>query len=166
MYRYTLDSNSGRVTAVASGTDHILALTAGGDVYSWGCGEKGRLGRLAESDADNTSKRDEDAKMKLLTPRKVPNLPAGTTAIVAGSYHSFSIKASPDGGQSEVHAWGLNSYGQLGVPYEFSMAASNQLVYFPRRVGELCGRGFVAGDGGETHTVMLNAGGKVGLYSC
>jgi alpha-tubulin suppressor-like RCC1 family protein len=47
------------VTAVASGTDHVLALTAGGDVYSWGCGEKGRLGRLPEADADNTNKRDE-----------------------------------------------------------------------------------------------------------
>lgn len=130
-------------------------------MYSWGCGEKGRLGRLPEADADNTSKRDDEAKKKLLTPQKVPNLPRGTTAVVAGSYHSFSISATPDGGQSEVYAWGLNSYGQLGVPYEFSMAASNQLVYFPRRVNELCGRGFVSGDGGETHTVMLTGAGKV-----
>ena len=161
MYRYTLDSNSGRVTAVASGTDHILALTAGGDVYSWGCGEKGRLGRLAESDADNTSKRDEDAKMKLLTPRKVPNLPAGTTAIVAGSYHSFSIKASPDGGQSEVHAWGLNSYGQLGVPYDNLKPGSSNLEYFPKLVTELSGKKIVAGDAGEAHTVLRSATGDV-----
>jgi regulator of chromosome condensation len=56
---YTPASAGSRVSAVASGTDHILALTAGGEVYSWGCGEKGRLGRLPEADADNTSKRDE-----------------------------------------------------------------------------------------------------------
>ena len=63
------------------------------------------------------------------------------------------------GSQSEVHAWGLNSYGQLGVPYDFAMPASSQLVYFPRRVSQLCARGFVAGDGGEAHTVMLSGAG-------
>ena len=71
-----------RPSTVASGTDHILALTAGGDVYSWGCGEKGRLGRLPEADADNTEKRDEAAKRKLLTPSRVPVLPAGRAKVL------------------------------------------------------------------------------------
>jgi regulator of chromosome condensation len=159
---YTPVDSSGRARALASGTDHVIALTAGGDVYSWGCGEKGRLGRLPEADADNVSKRDDAAKRKLLTPSKVPNLPAGgVTAIAAGSYHSFGIAASPDGSKSDVFGWGLNSYGQLGMPYDFSMPASSQLVYFPKRVDELCGRGVVAADGGEAHTVALAASGKV-----
>ena len=159
---YTPVDSSGRATALASGTDHVIALTAGGDVYSWGCGEKGRLGRLPEADADNVSKRDDAAKRKLLTPSKVPNLPAGgVTAVAAGSYHSFGIAASPDGSKSDVFGWGLNSYGQLGMPYDFSMPASSQLVYFPKRVDELCGRGVVAADGGEAHTVALAASGKV-----
>ena len=32
---YTPVDSSGRATALASGTDHVIALTAGGDVYSW-----------------------------------------------------------------------------------------------------------------------------------
>ena len=31
---------------IASGSDHVVAATAGGEVLSWGCGEKGRLGRF------------------------------------------------------------------------------------------------------------------------
>lgn len=157
---YVADTAADRVVAVSSGTDHVIALTAGGDVLSWGCGEKGRLGRLAKGDADNTDKRDEEAKKKLLVPRKVPNLPP-STAVVAGSYHSFAVAATADGSSSEVHAWGLNSYGQLGLPYDLSKPASDQLQYFPMRVAEMCGRGIVAGDGGEAHTVMLTAKGKV-----
>ena len=162
--RYVPDSDAGRATAVASGTDHVLVLTKAGDVYSFGCGEKGRLGRLVEKDADNINKRDVEAKTKLLKPAKVPNLPSGVTSVVAGSYHCFAIAASMDGSRSEVFGWGLNSYGQLGIPYDFNMPASSQLVYFPKRVDELCGRKFIAGDGGENHTVMLSASGDV--YSC
>ena len=87
----------------------------------------------------------------------MPNLPAGVMAIAAGSYHSFAIAAST----SEVHAWGLNSYGQLGMPFDTAVQSSEQFSYFPKRVAQLCGRGVVAGDCGENHTVMLTAGGKV-----
>lgn len=155
---YSPETRAGRIASVASGTDHVIARTAGGDVYSWGCGEKGRLGRLPPADADNTSKRDASAKTKLLTACKVPNLPeGGVTAIAAGSYHSLAFVA----GAKEVYAWGLNSYGQLGLPYDMNEAGSNQVEYFPKRVAPLCGRGFVAGDGGENHTVLLDDGGKV-----
>lgn len=39
-----------RVTTVAAGDDHSLALTAEGDVYSWGRGAFGRLGHGDELD--------------------------------------------------------------------------------------------------------------------
>ena len=32
------------MTAIAAGADHCLALTAGGEVFSWGSGGNGRLG--------------------------------------------------------------------------------------------------------------------------
>ena len=78
------------------------------------------------------------------------------SAVVAGSYHCLAVaKTEPtsSGGAPTSH-------GQLGVPYDFTAAASNQLVYFPMRVDELSGRGFVDGDGGEAHTVMLSSAGK------
>ena len=40
----------------------------------------------------------------------------------------------------EVYAWGLNSYGQLGVAFDFGMKSSDQIKYFPYRAGDLCGR--------------------------
>jgi len=158
--RYVPDCDAARTVSVASGTDHVLALTKQGDVYSWGCGEKGRLGRLPEADAENISKRDLPAKTKLLNPGKVPNV-TNVTSIFAGSYHSFGIAASPDGSKSEVFGWGLNSYGQLGIPYDSTKPGSSNLTYFPKLVNELSGRKFIAGDGGEAHTVLLSVDGDV-----
>jgi regulator of chromosome condensation len=40
------------VVQLASGVDHIVALTANGKVYTWGCGERGRLGRLSEEETE------------------------------------------------------------------------------------------------------------------
>ena len=42
----TLVGNLPTIKHIASGGDHVLAVSADGyDVYSWGCGEKGQLGR-------------------------------------------------------------------------------------------------------------------------
>jgi len=158
--RYVPDCDASRAVATASGTDHVLALTKAGEVYSWGCGEKGRLGRLCEEDAENISKRDVPAKTKLLNPGKVSGV-SKVTAIFAGSYHSFGIAASSDGSTSQVFAWGLNSYGQLGVPYDNLKPGSSNLEYFPKLVTELSGKKIVAGDAGEAHTVLRSATGDV-----
>lgn len=32
------------ITQVQCGTEHVLALSANGELYSWGCGKDGRLG--------------------------------------------------------------------------------------------------------------------------
>jgi regulator of chromosome condensation len=158
--RYVPDCDASRAVATASGTDHVLALTKAGEVYSWGCGEKGRLGRLCKEDAENISKRDVPAKTKLLNPGKVSGV-SKVTAIFAGSYHSFGIAASSDGSTSQVFAWGLNSYGQLGVPYDNLKPGSSNLEYFPKLVTELSGKKIVAGDAGEAHTVLRSATGDV-----
>jgi alpha-tubulin suppressor-like RCC1 family protein len=42
------------MTAVKSGTDHVVTLSSAGEAWTWGCGEGGRLGRLEEVDADYT----------------------------------------------------------------------------------------------------------------
>ena len=44
-----VDSNV-KVTQVACGDSHVVALTENGDVFSWGCGELGRLGLNHEDD--------------------------------------------------------------------------------------------------------------------
>jgi regulator of chromosome condensation len=82
-----------------------------------------------ETQADNVSKHDTEAKRLLVTPRKVPNTPPAS-AIVSGQMHSFAICAQDD----TVYAWGLNSYGQTGLPYDNDKPASSQNEYFPKRV--------------------------------
>ncbi|MGB3439112.1 MAG: Ig-like domain repeat protein [Actinophytocola sp.] len=84
------------ITAIAAGDDHILALTATGQVLAWGYNEWGQLGDGTTAD------------------KGVPvavNLPAGTTvtAISAGAGHSMALTAT-----GEVLAWGDNDFGQLG----------------------------------------------------
>jgi regulator of chromosome condensation len=68
-----------RVTAISSGADHVLLLCADGSVRSFGCAEKGRLGRLSASDADTSiGDAQPDArpalKRRVLMPTLVPGL--------------------------------------------------------------------------------------------
>ena len=155
---YSPDGSQGSyATNVASGTDHVLALTRRGDVYSWGCPEKGRLGRVNAEIADDAEARGPDKTKPLVTPAKVPNITAVVTAVVAGDNHSFAICAGDD----VVYAWGLNSYGQTGLPYDPANPGSTQTSYFPVAVPSLRGLGIASGDGGSTHTTMLTRDGKV-----
>ena len=155
---YSPDGSEGsNAINVASGTDHVLALTRRGDVYSWGCPEKGRLGRVNAAEADDAEARGPEKTKPLVTPAKVPNITAVVTAVVAGDNHSFAICAGDD----VVYAWGLNSYGQTGLPYDPANPGSTQTSYFPVAVPSLRGLGIASGDGGSTHTTMLTRDGKV-----
>ncbi|XP_023758647.1 ultraviolet-B receptor UVR8 [Lactuca sativa] len=99
---------SRKVIAIAAGEAHTLALTADGDVYSWGRGTFGRLGNGSEVDQffpvkiefSLTDKRD---KVKIV-------------GISAGAYHSLAL--ADDG---SVWSWGYNAYGQLGFDGENSI---------------------------------------------
>jgi alpha-tubulin suppressor-like RCC1 family protein len=88
-----------RITAIAAGDVHSLALSADGSVFAWGSNGDGQLG-------DGTT-------IKRATP--VPVLSTGAlagktvVAISAGEDHSLALTA--DG---IVYAWGGNDYGQLG----------------------------------------------------
>lgn len=81
---------------VAAGIGHSLALTADGNVYSWGSDDTGQLG-LART-------------LNRLAGRLV-DLPAGAVvkAMAAGRGHSLALTS--DG---SVYSWGQNNYGQLG----------------------------------------------------
>ncbi|CAH1429339.1 unnamed protein product [Lactuca virosa] len=99
------------VIAIAAGEAHTLALTADGDVYSWGRGTFGRLGNGSEVDQffpvkiefNLTDKRD---KVKIV-------------GISAGAYHSLALADD-----SSVWGWGYNAYGQLGFDGENSIVPS------------------------------------------
>lgn len=82
--------------SVNAGGKHCLALSADGDVYSWGEGEDGKLGHGNRQTCDK--------------PRIIESLRGKeVTDIAAGGAHSAAISA-----QGELYTWGKGRYGRLG----------------------------------------------------
>lgn len=88
---------STRITQVAAGCNHALALTASGTVLAWGENLSGQLGDGGRALSD--------------TPVAV-RLPAGTVAkqVAAGCNTSYALTT-----KGAVYAWGSGSEGQLGT---------------------------------------------------
>lgn len=80
--------------AVAAGYAFSLALTSGGEVWSWGDNLYGQLGGGTE-----------DTRV---VPSKIAGLPK-IAGIAAGAYHALAV--TPAG---KVWAWGYNGSGQVG----------------------------------------------------
>jgi alpha-tubulin suppressor-like RCC1 family protein len=86
---------SSGVAAVAAGTAHTCAVTAGGGARCWGWNLYGQLG-----DGTTTDR---------AAPVGVSGLYSGVTAVAANHSHTCAVTTS--GG---VKCWGRNNYGQLG----------------------------------------------------
>ncbi|CAG7818352.1 unnamed protein product [Allacma fusca] len=85
-----------RKVAVNSGGKHCLALSADGDVYSWGEGDDGKLGHGNRNNCDR--------------PRVIENLRGlDVIDIACGGAHSSAITA-----RGELYSWGKGRYGRLG----------------------------------------------------
>jgi len=94
--------------AVAAGLDFSLVLTEDGEVYSFGCGEYGKLG-IGTDGAHNTS--GSSIKMgfhPFPTPRKILGL-EDVRLIAAGNHHGLAAT------RTRVFAWGYGAYGRLGL---------------------------------------------------
>ncbi len=89
------------VRRLVSGNNHVLALTNAGAVYSWGSGHRSELGRRIARGREYDS----------LLPKLVALPRTRVNSVFAGGYHSFAIDA-----KGRVHAWGLNNFGQTGIP--------------------------------------------------
>ena len=85
-----------KVTAIAAGKIHSLAVTSTGSLLAWGDNTAGELGD------GKTTQSDVPVKVKL---------PAGTkvTAVATGCVHSLAVTST-----GAVLAWGFNGHGQLG----------------------------------------------------
>ncbi|XP_014251481.1 E3 ubiquitin-protein ligase HERC2 isoform X1 [Cimex lectularius] len=82
--------------AVNSGGKHCLALSADGDVYSWGEGEDGQLGH------GNKMNCDRPFAIEALHGKNIVD-------IACGGAHSAAITAN-----GELYTWGKGRYGRLG----------------------------------------------------
>lgn len=86
-----------RLSAIAAGINHVLALSVDGAVYAWGSSEQGQLARKVLSRHRKIGLEPEGMEIK------------DAVVIGCGSYHSFAVDR-----YGTVWAWGLNNYGQLG----------------------------------------------------
>ncbi|XP_058055381.1 probable E3 ubiquitin-protein ligase HERC2 [Anopheles bellator] len=75
---------------------HVLALTATGDVFSWGAGDGGRLGH------GDTSAKELPTRIVALSERQV-------TGVFAGASYSAAVTST-----GELYTWGRGTYGRLG----------------------------------------------------
>ncbi len=85
-----------KVTAVAAGDSHSLALTSKGKVLAWGRNTNGQLG--------NGSTRKSDRPVRTRLPRRTR-----VRGLFAGCFHSLALTS-----RHKVLGWGSNGTGQLG----------------------------------------------------
>lgn len=131
-----------KITYLACGANHVLALDVNGNVFAWGSGQQNQLGRRVV----------ERTRMSGLTPREV-GLPKKQVKLIAcGGYHSFAIDK-----KDNVHAWGLNSYGECGV---FANAGDDDaIVGVPTKIETLSGRHITCIKGGSHHSIAVTEAG-------
>ncbi|PVV04942.1 hypothetical protein BB560_000541 [Smittium megazygosporum] len=103
---------------IATGRNHVVALSKTGFVYCWGSGEEYQLGRLLASSKTKDT----------LKPRKLQL--KGIVSIGAGPSCSYAINRKGD-----VYAWGDNRNGQCGN----SGSSHCSFAKSPRRIKELKG---------------------------
>jgi ribosomal protein L35 len=134
-----------KVIQIAAGANHLMAITDDGQLYSWGCGEQGQLGRRVL----------ERHKLLGLRPTNItPRLGRSRVVIrkvVCGSYHTLAI--SEDG---DLWAMGLNNYGQLGLADHEERLTAELVAQENWR-----GQKVIDAAAGEHHSLVLLASGHV-----
>ncbi|XP_071517707.1 RCC1 and BTB domain-containing protein 1-like isoform X1 [Panulirus ornatus] len=97
-YLVTTHLHNKRVTRVAAGSHHSLALTEEGEVLAWGQNNCGQVGSGTTTNQP--------------TPRKVIASIGGRRVVDIACGQTSSMAVMDNG---EVYGWGLNSNGQLGL---------------------------------------------------
>ena len=127
-----------RVTAIAGGLNHVLAITAGGDMLAWGDNGQGQLG-------NGFSGGFADVPVKVRLPRG-----AKVRGLFAGCLGSLALTTA-----GQVLAWGSNFDGQLGTGKTGSFRDRPAPVRMPAgtKVTEI--------SAGCAHNMARTAGGRV-----
>uniref|UniRef100_A0A674DWX4 Regulator of chromosome condensation (RCC1) and BTB (POZ) domain containing protein 1 n=1 Tax=Salmo trutta TaxID=8032 RepID=A0A674DWX4_SALTR len=120
-----------KITQVACGSHHSLALTHDGEVFAWGYNNCGQVGSGATANQP--------------TPRRVTNCLQGKVVMGIACGQTSSMAVLDNG---EVFGWGYNGNGQLGVGNN-----GNQLT--PCRLAALQGLCVLQITSGYAHSLAL-----------
>ncbi|XP_050237471.1 uncharacterized protein LOC126687119 isoform X2 [Mercurialis annua] len=134
------------IKLVSAAKFHSVAISAHGEVYTWGFGRGGRLGH---PDFDIHS-----GQAAVITPRQLTSGLGSrrVKAIAAAKHHT--VLATESG---EVFTWGSNREGQLGYTVDTQPT--------PRRVSSLRSR-IVAVAAANKHTAAVSDSGEVFTWGC
>ncbi|TMW65848.1 hypothetical protein Poli38472_003613 [Pythium oligandrum] len=143
------------VVDIRCGASFNIVRTGNGQVYSWGLGEMGQLGRKVNAQMKN-DKDEYEVDMVFrehLTPGRVTlgtdELPP-VKDIGCGSYHMLVTLAA----NGYLYTCGLNNYGQLGIG-----TTENHDVL--QLVEDLTSTNVAYVDGGTHHSVVMTNNGEV-----
>jgi regulator of chromosome condensation len=129
-----------KISSIACGANHVLALDAKGNVFAWGSGQQNQLGRRVI----------ERTKLGGLVPREFGLPKNKITFVSAGDYHSFAIDKKGD-----VWSWGLNSYGETGITE--NAGEDDAVVLKPTQITSLSGKKVTDIQGGAHHSIAATA---------
>ncbi|KAM7412744.1 hypothetical protein PAMA_020224 [Pampus argenteus] len=128
---------SKRVTEVACGSHHTIALTTDGEVYAWGYNNSGQVGSGSTANQP--------------TPRRVSSCLQNKVVINIACGQLCSMAVLDNG---EIYGWGYNCNGQLGL-------GNNGNQQTPCRIAALQGINIVQVACGYAHTLALTDEGFV-----
>jgi alpha-tubulin suppressor-like RCC1 family protein len=131
-----------RIVMAACGLNHSVVVSAEGGVWTFGCGDCGRLGHNDE----------QDRLVPTLLEAQVFEGSSKIVTVAAGGFHTMAV-----GESGALWAWGWGSYGQLGLG-----DTNNRLV--PTLVGteEVFGGSKVRTVAcGDVHTLAVTEAGEL-----
>uniref|UniRef100_A0A6B2KYG0 BTB domain-containing protein n=1 Tax=Arcella intermedia TaxID=1963864 RepID=A0A6B2KYG0_9EUKA len=121
---------------VSAGTAHVLALSSTGHIYSWGCGEDGRLGNGDCVD--------------IPYPMKVSCAGGPFVNISAGKRHSIALNE-----KGKIYIWGNGENGELGLGLHTTKTSQ------PLQIISIDLFFFVSVSAGESHACALTEDGSI-----
>jgi len=157
---------SAKVASICAGSHHSMCVMESGLLYSWGCNESGQLG------TGDMSPRYSPYQVKFQSPHKSFEKMA-VVELSAGARHSSAVimwfNVMLGEMRTQVLSWGLNTYGQLGVPECKEMSPKPLLLSefneFSRDEDAKVKRASAVKCGGH-HTIVLTESGEAYAFGC
>ncbi|CCU81601.1 putative protein PIM1/putative regulator of chromosome condensation [Blumeria hordei DH14] len=137
------------IIKIECGTNHVLALDTKGKVFTWGAGEQNQLARRVVS----------RSAAGALVPREFGLGRCHITHIGCGDYHSFAIDDT-----DRVYSWGLNAFGQTGVPKDERNGEEGNTVQLPTVVESLTNLRIKQITGGAHHSLAVTESGELLIW--
>ena len=141
------------IVSVGSGFYHSAAVSSSGELYTWGAGSGGQLGRTRGNGSKSVG--------VCAAPAPIPSLQSKqehVLRVVGGRNHTVALSAPGRG-----FTWGRNMHGQLGhPPVAGATRRAEAHVLEPRHLRSLDARGRLAEVScGEYNTAALTQQGEV-----